>query len=160
MTASHRPTTLERQIRGFYDLCAARENYRVVPWELDKQEIAMLCRYSVRLMSGHDIVLTEEQSRQADILNHGLLCGYIRIAYAHENEGLAWLWSQHRNNWLGSKEIRIMRRFSHFTFRGVATERCGMHYQSVPIYCVHGDGGSFAYEAWSWQSGRKPRIVE
>lgn len=155
-------STTETQIRKFYDLCAARENYRAVPWVLEKAEINLLCRYSVRLMSGYVVRLTDEQQRQAEILNHGLLCGYIRIEYAHENEGLAWLWSQHKNGWLGAKEIRIMRRFSHFTLRGVATERQSMfsHFHATPIYCVHGDGGSFAYEAWSWQSGRKPRIVE
>jgi hypothetical protein len=154
-------STTEKQIRRFYDLCAARENYRVVPWEFEKAEINLLCRYSVRMMSGYDVPLDAEQQRQAEILNHGLLCGYVRITPAHENEGLTWLWSHHKAGWLGPKELRIMRRFSHFTLRGVATVRDSAHvpFHSVPIYCVHGDGGSFAYEAWSWQSGRKPKLV-
>lgn len=152
---------LEKQIRRFYDLCAARENYRAVPWVLEKDEIRLLCRYSIRLMSGHDVLLTDEQQRQAEILNHGLLCGYTRLTYAHENEGLAWLWAQHKVGWLGPKEIRIMRRFSHFSLRGVATTRASEFalFHSAPIFCVHGDGGSFAYEAWSWQSGNKPKLT-
>jgi hypothetical protein len=153
--------TTEKQLHRFLDLCAARENYRVVPWVLEKPEIALLCRWSVRMMSGHEIPLDAEQQRQADILMHGLSCGYVRITYAHENEGLAWLWSQHKSDWLGQRELRIMRRFSHFTLQGVATVRDSAHspFRSTPIYGVHGDGGTFAYESWSWQSGRKPKII-
>jgi hypothetical protein len=52
-----------------------------------------------------------------------------------------------------------MKRFEKFTLAGVETQRLGMHCASVPVWCVHGDAGVFTYEQWSWQSGRKPRLV-
>jgi len=157
-----KPTTLEKQIRRFYDLCAARENYRAVPWVLEKEEVAMLCRYSVRMMSGHDFKLTPEQEKQADILSHGLNCEYIRITPQHELQGLAWLWSQYDKGWLSPLDIRVMKKFDHFTLAGVATERAGSGWQyvSTPRYRVHSkEYGTFEYEGWSWQSGRKPKVT-
>lgn len=152
--------TLEKQVQEFYDGLATRTSYRADRWVLTKRDIALLCRYSVALMSGRTIALTPEQDHQAGLLSHGMDHGYVGIEPAHEHQGLAWLWSQHGAGWLGTRELRIMKRFSHFTFAGVATERSGMSWVSTPVFRVHGDDGTFMYEGWSWQSGRKPRLVQ
>lgn len=157
-----RPTPLEKQMRSFLDRCAALPDYRAEPWVIEKADINLLCRYSQRLMSdvAFKLTLSNEQDEALHTLTHGLDHAFIRIRPEHENEGLAWLWSQWKAEWLGTQELRIMKRFSHFTFAGVSTERAGAaRWHSAPTYRVHGDAGTFTYEAWSWQSGRKPRLI-
>lgn len=152
--------TLEKQVQEFYSQLAYRGGYRVEPWVLTKRDIALLCRYSAALMADRTIRLTVAQDYQAGLLTHGLDHGYVGIEPAHEHQGLAWLWGQHDAGWLGTRELRIMKRFSHFTLAGVATERSGMSWVTTPVFRVHGDDGTFMYEGWSWQSGRKPRLVQ
>jgi hypothetical protein len=149
----------EKQIRQFYDRLAMLPDYRAEGWVLDKRDIALLCRYSIRLCSGHPVELNDMQERGAHALTYALDHDHVRISREHENAGLAWLWSQYNKGWLGSRELMIMRRFWHFSLVGVETKQLGLHWASVPIWRVHGDGGTFTYEQWSWQSGRKPVLV-
>lgn len=152
-------SNIEKQMRKFLDHLVALPNYRAEPWVLSKADLALIGRYSQWLMRGNTLALDSTQEATLDCLVHGFDHDFVRLTYEHENQGLAWLWSQHDKGWLTPQALRILRSFTHFTTRGVSTERNGYGYQSTPLYRVHGRQGVFEYEGWSWQSGRKPKVI-
>lgn len=151
-------TNVQKQMVAMLDRLAKLPHYRAEPWVLTKHEIALVGRWSVSMHEGGSDTIPEYE-HMLDALTHALGYGYCRISTEHENEGLAWLWSQYKRHWLGSREIRSMKQFDYFTFEGVAVQRLGLRWHAAPIYFLHGSAGSFSYEAWAWQSGVKPRVV-
>jgi hypothetical protein len=136
-------------------------HFRAEPWVLNKREIALIGRWSASMVAGEIDGALPYSEHMADVLLMALSLGYVRIERAHEHEGLAWLWSQHKFGWLGTKELNIMRQFDKFTLCGFQTKKLGLRYSSVPIYKVHAlNGDTFSYAAWSWQSGVSPLIVQ
>ena len=152
-------TNVQKQMVAMLDRLAKLPHYRAEPWVLTKHEIALVGRWSVSMHEGGSDTIPEYE-HMLDALTHAMSHGYCHITPAHENEGLAWLWSQHKRGWLGLWELRIMKQFDHFCFAGVAVKQLGLPWYATPIYSVHGPAGSFSYEAWAWQSGCKPRVVE
>lgn len=136
-------------------------------WIFTREEINTLCRFVAK--NYYDGVLMRELEKapgMADAMaamNDALGAGRVHITEAHENAGLAWLW-QSRDRFvapLGRAEVEKLRRFVGFRLVGVAVKPGGgtHSYLTAPIYQVIGDSGTFSYEAWSWQSGTKPRLI-
>lgn len=141
--------------------------YPGTTWVFTREDIHLLCRFTAA--NYYEGKLMQELCRQPEMaqamedLNCMLGAGRILISENHENAGLAWLW-QTRDRFeapLGAAEVRVLRRVEGFRFMGVAVRPAGgtHSYMAAPIYKVIGDTGSFTYEAWSWQSGAKPRLV-
>lgn len=124
---------------------------------ITKPEISLLCRWSVAMHSGCPAGI-EGYEDQIAKLNTMLENNLVQLSWEHENEGLAFLWANHKNGWLGSREVRALRDFNHFTLAGVETKKSGMRWASAPRYTMHGRHDSFTYVAWSWQSGFKPYV--
>lgn len=149
---------VQKQMVVMLDRLAKLPHYRAEPWVFTKLEIALVGRWSVSIHEGGTDTIPAYEP-MLDALTHALAHGYCRITTEHENEGLAWLWSQHKRGWLTSRELRVMKQFDHFTFDGVTVKQLGLRWHAAPIYSVSGPASSFQYEAWSWQSGVKPQVV-
>ena len=129
-----------------------------------KEEVSLLCRHVQRTRKDPEYAERIEvgNTEKFACLSNALENDLVHLTREHEWQGLAWLWSQHGRPWLGAAQLRIMQRMSKITLVGVA-EHGGpphtMYFYTAPIYRVHGDSGSFTYEAWSWQSGVVPKLI-